>query len=84
MPSLNFCTTSELAAELGDVNLGVIDASWHLPNTGRFGAIEFRLAHIPGAVFFDIDRIADPQDRLAAYVTETWDARQGDERARAW
>ncbi len=59
MPSRNFCTTSELAAELGDPNLGVIDGSWHLPNTGRLGAIEFRLAHIPGAVFFDIDAIAD-------------------------
>jgi thiosulfate/3-mercaptopyruvate sulfurtransferase len=59
MPSRNFCTTSELAAELGDPNLAVIDGSWHLPNTGRLGAIEFRLAHIPGAVFFDIDAIAD-------------------------
>ena len=59
MPTHNFCTTDELAAELGDPNLGVIDASWHLPNTGRFGAAEFRFAHIPGAVFFDIDTIAD-------------------------
>ena len=59
MPSRNFCTTAELAAELGDPNLGVIDASWHLPNTGRIGAAEFRLRHIPGAVFFDIDTIAD-------------------------
>ena len=59
MASRNFCTTAELAAELGDADLGVIDASWHLPNTGRIGAAEFRLAHIPGAVFFDIDTIAD-------------------------
>jgi thiosulfate/3-mercaptopyruvate sulfurtransferase len=59
MPSRNFCTTDELAAELGDANLGVIDASWHLPNTGRLGAVEFGLRHIPGAVFFDIDTIAD-------------------------
>jgi thiosulfate/3-mercaptopyruvate sulfurtransferase len=59
MASRNFCTTDELAAELGDADLGVIDASWHLPNTGRMGAAEFRLSHIPGAVFFDIDTIAD-------------------------
>jgi thiosulfate/3-mercaptopyruvate sulfurtransferase len=59
MPSRNFCTTAELAAELGDANLGVIDASWHLPPTGRIGAAEFRRGHIPGAVFFDIDTIAD-------------------------
>jgi thiosulfate/3-mercaptopyruvate sulfurtransferase len=64
MPSHNFVTTAELAAELGDPNLGVIDASWHLPNTGRMGAAEFKLKHIPGAVFFDIDLIADTEQGL--------------------
>ncbi len=64
MPTHNFSTTDELAAELGDPDLGVIDASWHLPNTGRFGAAEFRQAHLPGAVFFDIDRIADVESGL--------------------
>ena len=59
MPSRNFCTTSELAAELGDKNLGLIDASWHLPPTGRIGKMEFLQGHIPGSVFFDIDTIAD-------------------------
>jgi thiosulfate/3-mercaptopyruvate sulfurtransferase len=64
MPSRNFRTTAELAAELGDPDLGVIDASWHLPNAGRIGATEFRLKHIPGAVFFDIDLIADQDQDL--------------------
>jgi thiosulfate/3-mercaptopyruvate sulfurtransferase len=64
MPSRNFVTAAELAAELGDPNLGVIDASWHLPNTGRIGAAEFRVKHIPGAVFFDIDLIADHDQGL--------------------
>jgi thiosulfate/3-mercaptopyruvate sulfurtransferase len=64
MASRNFVTTAELAAELGDPNLGIIDASWHLPNTGRIGAAEFRLKHIPGAVFFDIDLIADTEQGL--------------------
>jgi thiosulfate/3-mercaptopyruvate sulfurtransferase len=64
MLSRNFCTTAELAAELGDPNLGVIDASWHLPNAGRIGATEFRQKHIPGAVFFDIDSIADHDQDL--------------------
>jgi thiosulfate/3-mercaptopyruvate sulfurtransferase len=59
MASRNFCTTADLAGELGDANLGVIDASWHLPQTGRMGTAEFRRGHIPGAVFFDIDTIAD-------------------------
>jgi thiosulfate/3-mercaptopyruvate sulfurtransferase len=64
MASHNFCTTDELAAELGAPDLGVIDGSWHLPNTGRLGAIEYRLGHIPGAVFFDIDTIADRDTSL--------------------
>ncbi len=64
MPSRNFRTTAELAAELGDADLGVIDASWHLPNAGRIGSAEFRQTHIPGAVFFDIDAIADLESGL--------------------
>jgi thiosulfate/3-mercaptopyruvate sulfurtransferase len=64
MTSRNFCTTAELAAELKDPDLGVIDASWHLPNTARIGAAEFRAKHIPGAVFFDIDAIADHSTEL--------------------
>jgi thiosulfate/3-mercaptopyruvate sulfurtransferase len=64
MPSRNFCTTAELAAELGDADLGVIDASWHLPNAGRIGSAEFQQTHIPGAVFFDIDTIADLESGL--------------------
>ena len=59
MASRNFCTTNELAAILGDADLGVIDASWHLPPAGRIGRAEYVQAHIPGAVFFDIDAIAD-------------------------
>jgi thiosulfate/3-mercaptopyruvate sulfurtransferase len=64
MPSRNFCTTAELAAELGEADLGVIDASWHLPAAGRIGASEFREGHIPGSVFFDIDTIADLEQGL--------------------
>ena len=82
MPSRNFITTAELAAELGDPDLGVIDASWHLPNTGRIGAAEFRLKHIPGAVFFDIDTIADHRPGPAAHAAEARRAGQGDDRAR--
>jgi thiosulfate/3-mercaptopyruvate sulfurtransferase len=64
MPSQNFRTTAELAADLGDPDLGVIDASWHLPNAGRTGTAEFRLKHIPRAVFFDIDTVADRDQDL--------------------
>src|SRR5271156_918063 len=64
MTTRNFCTTAELAAELGDADLGGIDASWHLPAAGRIGSSEFLGGHIPGAVFFDIDTIADLEQGL--------------------
>ena len=42
----------------------MIDASWHLPPSGRIGLAEFREGHIPGAVFFDIDTVADHETGL--------------------
>jgi len=53
-----------LANHLGEPGLCVVDASWHLPNSGRDAEHEYRAAHIPGAVFFDIDRIADTDSAL--------------------
>ena len=64
MAMRNFVSTEWLAAHLGEPDLGLIDASWHLPPTGRNGAAEFRAGHIPGAVFFDIDVIADTASGL--------------------
>jgi thiosulfate/3-mercaptopyruvate sulfurtransferase len=64
MTSPNFVSTEWLAEHLKEPGLGLIDASWHLPPTGRNGAAEFRVGHIPGAVFFDIDVIADTSSGL--------------------
>jgi thiosulfate/3-mercaptopyruvate sulfurtransferase len=50
-------TTEWLAAHLLDVR--VVDASWYMPEDRREPAKEFAVGHIPGAVFFDIDGIAD-------------------------
>ncbi len=60
----NLVSTDWLAAHLGEPGLGIVDASWHLPTSGRHGPTEFRLGHIPGAVFFDIDVIADTSSPL--------------------
>lgn len=53
-----------LERHLRDDDLCVVDASWHLPNTGRDAGPEYLAAHIPGAVFFDIDRVADTDSQL--------------------
>lgn len=42
----------------------VLDASWHMPDTGRDAAAEFGERHIPGARRFDIDEVADTKSGL--------------------
>ena len=54
-----FVTTEWLAASLGTPGLAIIDGSWYLPDANRDPKAEFLAGHIPGAVFFDIDEIAD-------------------------
>lgn len=52
-------TTAWLAEHRSDPRLRIVDASWYLPGDPRDPRAEFEKAHIPGAVFFDIERIAD-------------------------
>jgi thiosulfate/3-mercaptopyruvate sulfurtransferase len=52
-------STDWLAEHLHDPDVVVIDASWYLPTAGRDAHAEYRAGHIPGAVFFGIDEIAD-------------------------
>jgi thiosulfate/3-mercaptopyruvate sulfurtransferase len=56
--------TDWLAGHLADPSIAIIDASWHMPATGRNARAEFRERHIPGAVYFDIDEIADTSVNL--------------------
>src|SRR5262245_41183127 len=51
--------TAWLAERLADRDVQVVDATWYLPTQGRDARAEFRAAHVPGAVYFDIDAIAD-------------------------
>src|SRR4051794_2596681 len=61
-------TTEWLAAELGKPGLLVFDATKYLPNEDKDGKAEFLKAHIPGARYFDIDEIADPDTDLPHMV----------------
>jgi thiosulfate/3-mercaptopyruvate sulfurtransferase len=58
-PSRWFVSTDWLEEHLKDADLAVVDASWHLPVANRDAFQEYQEAHIPGAVFFDIDEISD-------------------------
>jgi thiosulfate/3-mercaptopyruvate sulfurtransferase len=52
-------STEWLAARLGTPDLVVVDASYYLPTMKRDAKAEYLAGHIPGAVFFDIDAVAD-------------------------
>jgi thiosulfate/3-mercaptopyruvate sulfurtransferase len=56
--------TDWLAQHLGTPGLVVLDASWHLPDSGRKAKDEYLAEHIPGALFFDIDDIRDETSDL--------------------
>jgi Rhodanese-related sulfurtransferase len=51
--------TDWLAARLGQSDVVVVDGSFYLPAMKRDPAAEYLAGHIPGAVRFDIDEIAD-------------------------
>jgi thiosulfate/3-mercaptopyruvate sulfurtransferase len=56
--------TCELAAELDAPDSVIIDASWHMPSEGKNARAEYLEEHIHGAIFFDIDEIADTKSKL--------------------
>ncbi len=56
--------TDWLATRLDAPDVVVLDASMHLPNSGRNARQEFDEQRIPGAVFFDIDEISDATSSL--------------------
>ncbi|GAB4148903.1 MAG: 3-mercaptopyruvate sulfurtransferase [Sphingomonadales bacterium] len=57
-------STDWLAQRLDAPDIRIVEASWHLPDSGRDAGAEYKANHIPGAVFFDIDDIADSDNPL--------------------
>jgi thiosulfate/3-mercaptopyruvate sulfurtransferase len=57
-------STEWLATRLSAPDIAILDASWHMPATGRSAKAEFLAERIPGAQFFDIDEIADTSSPL--------------------
>lgn len=45
-------------------NIKILDATFYLPDSGLNAEKEYNDKHIKGAVFFDINKIADPQNSL--------------------
>jgi len=57
-------STEWLGEHLRDRNVVVVDGTWLLPTSQRDARAEYRDGHIPGAVFFDIDAVADHSTEL--------------------
>ena len=56
--------TAWLADHLDDPSVRIVDSTYFMPDAGRDAQAEYAAAHIPGAVFFDIDAVADPSNPL--------------------
>ncbi|MBS0547808.1 MAG: 3-mercaptopyruvate sulfurtransferase [Proteobacteria bacterium] len=57
-------STDWLASHLSAPDVRIVDASFYLPAQKRNPKAEFAAQHIPGAVYFDIDEIADSDNPL--------------------
>jgi thiosulfate/3-mercaptopyruvate sulfurtransferase len=55
-------STDWLTARLDDPGVKIIDASFKLPGVLPLPVDDYLGAHLPGAVFFDVDAIADRKD----------------------
>ncbi|MEM9624728.1 MAG: 3-mercaptopyruvate sulfurtransferase [Pseudomonadota bacterium] len=63
-------STSWLAKHLNAPDVRVVDATYTLPTQNRNPRAEYEEAHIPGAVFFDIDDVADEASDLPHMVPD--------------
>ena len=57
-------STDWLAAHLSDANVKVVDASFKMPGVLPLPKDDYLKAHIPGAVFFDVDAVSDHDNPL--------------------
>lgn len=63
-PADPLVSTVWLAERLDAPDVRVVDATWLMPGFEREARADYAAAHIPGAVFFDIDEIADTASPL--------------------
>src|ERR1700743_302059 len=57
-------STEWLASHLGDANVKLLDATFKLPGLLPLPKDDYLAAHIPGAVYFDVDAVSDHANPL--------------------
>ncbi len=73
LPSRWLVSTDWLASRLRSPDLVVVDGSFYLPAHKRDAAAEYLAGHIPGAVRFDIDEVADHSSSLPHMLPTAFD-----------
>ncbi|WP_315755315.1 MULTISPECIES: 3-mercaptopyruvate sulfurtransferase [unclassified Bradyrhizobium] len=63
-PNDPLVSTDWLAAHLGDPTVKVLDATFKMPGVLPLPKDDYLKAHIPGAVFFDVDEVSDHSNPL--------------------
>lgn len=63
-----FVDTQFLFDNLDNPEIAIVDASWHMPNAPESALENFHKHHIPGAVYFDLDDIANTTSELPHMV----------------
>ena len=66
-------STDWLAGHLEDPDVVLIDATWYMPGTPGDARAEHAQAHIPGALFLDIDEVSDHSNPLPHMLAEPHD-----------
>ena len=82
LPSPWLVSTEWLAARLDEPDVTVVDGSFYLPAHKRDAKAEYLAGHIPGAVFFDINAIADHSTSLPHMLPRRRTVCRGCRRAR--
>jgi len=70
-PSKWIVETEWLAERLNSPDLVILDGTMHLPTSGRNARAEYEAEHIPEALFFDIDVVADKSSSLPHMLPST-------------
>jgi len=64
MTGPNFISQQDALDLIGRSDVSFVDGSWYLPAQKRDGEKEFQAMRLPGAVYFDINKIAAPDTEL--------------------
>jgi len=59
-----------LMTQIDKLSFKILDATFYLPDSGLNAEEEYKKKHIPGAVFFDINKIADPNNSLPHMIPQ--------------